>query len=203
MPLGPANARPCDRGHVAAMLAGHMEIPLVAVEIGRLDAGMAFQCGRGDHVNLAPPPEGGRALDGQIDGVALTIGIAGIAVHLVEEQISHRCGSKSDGAVRPGHHQLAAGEGFAEQAVPGVPRSRSRHQVAQGWGGLDQRIDPHGRVAPHHVERRHDQHGDAGGVLDDVAEPIQSGLGPSCLRALHQHDPLIGAGGGQGVHHGA
>ena len=63
LPLGPSDACPCDRGHVAAMLARHMEIPLVAVEVGRLDAGVAFQRRRGHHVDLAPPSEGGGALD--------------------------------------------------------------------------------------------------------------------------------------------
>jgi hypothetical protein len=57
-----------------------MEIPLIAVEIGRLDAGMAFQGGRGHQVDLAPPPEGGGALDRQIDGIAFAISVAGIAV---------------------------------------------------------------------------------------------------------------------------
>lgn len=78
LPLGPADARPHDRGHVAAVQTRHMEIPLIAVEIGRLDAGMAFQRGRGHHVNLAPPPEGGGVLDRQIDGIAFAIGIARI-----------------------------------------------------------------------------------------------------------------------------
>lgn len=76
-------------------------------------------------------------------------------------------------------------------------------QITQGRGGFDQRIDPDGGVAQHHVERRHSQHGDTWRVLDDVAQPVQPGLRPTCLRAPHRHDPFIGAGGGQRVHHSA
>lgn len=56
LPFWPPDARPCDLGHIAAMQAGDVEIPMIAAKIGSSDAGMAFQGGRGDHVDLAPPP---------------------------------------------------------------------------------------------------------------------------------------------------
>ena len=82
--LWPADARPGDRGHVAALLAWHMEEALVGFGEGRLDAGIAFQGRRRNHEYRAPAPEGGGALDGEIDRIALAIGVAGIA-----ERISH------------------------------------------------------------------------------------------------------------------
>src|SRR5690606_40352934 len=48
--LGPADACPGDRGHVAAMEAGDVVEALVAVLEGCLDTGMALQRRRRDHV---------------------------------------------------------------------------------------------------------------------------------------------------------
>lgn len=74
-----------------------MEIALVGIEEGGLDAGMALQRRGGHHINTPPTPESGGALDGKIDGIALAVGITGIAVHLVEEQVAHRGGAQASG----------------------------------------------------------------------------------------------------------
>ena len=166
----------------AAVRARHEEPPLVAGQILPLDPAAAGDGRRRDQEGLAAPAEGAGPRLGQRDRITLALDVAGIGVHLVQEQEPRRHGAQPDRAVGAGQHQDAAGEFLRQHGVAAVAGAGRRHPLPQRRRLLQQRVDAlaaealgqfHGRLHRQH-RRRH--------VVHDVAEPVVAALRarPTC-----------------------
>jgi hypothetical protein len=135
------------------------------------------------------------------NGIALAGDVAGIGIHLVEEQEPRRHRAQADRAVRASQHQDAAGEFLRQHRVAAVTGAGWRDPLPQRGRLLQQRVDALAREALGQFHGRlHRQRGRRQ-MVHDVAEPIVSALGRADLRALHEHYAPGGMHRRQRVHH--
>ncbi len=198
LPDQPLEAQPL---HLATRRARHEEAPLVGGQVLPLDPAAARDGRRADQEGLAPPAEGPRPRLGQRDRIALAGDVAGIGVHLVEEQEPRRHRAQPDRAVGPGQHQDAAGEFLRQHGVAAVACAGRCHPLPQRRCFLQQRVNALAREALGQFHGRlHRQRGRRH-VMHDVAEPVVAALRRSDLSALHEHDAPGGMHRRQRVHH--
>ena len=155
------------------VIAGHLEHPLVRLQVGRLDARETFERRGRAQIHLAID-EGGRPLHSERHRIALAISIARIAIHLIKKQVAHRHRAQAHRRIGAGHDQHATGEFLHQLGVAGIPASGVLHPAGEFRAGFDQRIDAllgdalgafHRGLHQQHWPRR---------VVDDVAQPVQS-----------------------------
>jgi hypothetical protein len=176
---------------LAARRARHPVLPLVALLIRRLDPAHAGDLRRRYQKHFAAR-ERPRARHRQRDRVALALHIAGIGVHLVEEQVPRGHRPQADRAVRAGHHQHAARKILRQNRVAGIARPRIADEFPQDFRLFDQRIDALFRVALGHLDGGLHRHHRPRRLVDDVAHPVVAALRAADLRALHEHRTLDG-----------
>ena len=195
----PLQPRPLQPLHPAAARTRHIEPPLIAAQVLRLDPAEVLHRWRAGQQDL-PTRECRRPPLGQCHRVALAVHIARKGVHLVSEQVAARRRSQTSGAVGPGQQHDPAGELLREHRVARVPRPGRSDLLRQHWRLRDHRLKPLLAQPLRHLHRRlHAQHR-TWRVVDHITQPVAARLGLARLRRKHHHHPLHQAAAAQAVH---
>jgi len=174
---------------VRAVRARHEEPALIRRIELPLDRAGPGNRRRRDDQDLAPGKGAGTRL-GQRNRIAFTLDIERIAIHLIQEQVTHRHRAQTDRAVGAGHHQHPAMELLGQDGVARVAAARRGDALLDGGALFDQRIDALLGCPLGHLDRRPHRHHGARCVVDHVADPVQAQLRPANLRTFHEHHPL-------------
>jgi hypothetical protein len=185
----------------SAMRARDVIAPLVALLKRLLNATVSRDCGSGDNVDFLASRECPRSSNRKTYGVALLVDIARVFVDFIEHEVADGLRTKICRAIRRGKGNVPADKLFEEKVV----RSVARPVLLVDFGGdagavFDHRLDTNSNVVFDVLNRRPNDHGRTRRDIDNVAKPVDPGLGRSDLRAFHKDDNFVRRRGAERVH---